>query len=76
MSEEGWLSEDAYGIYIPYVPDAYVRMHIPEPEFFLRMYLRTWSYLQSAGGLWCVSECMCVCVCECVREKARNRKSA
>lgn len=41
VSEEGWLSEDAYCMYIRTVPDAYVRMHIPEPDNFLRMYLRT-----------------------------------
>lgn len=77
VSEEGWLSEDAYCIYIRYLMHVYGCTY-PNRIIFLRTYLRTYSYLQSVGGILCVSECMCVCEGEREREseKAKERKSA
>lgn len=73
MSEEGWLSEDACCcIYVLYLMHMYGCTYPNRIIFYVRTYV-LYSYLQSAGGFWCVSECMCVCAS--VREREGKRET-
>lgn len=62
-------------LYIHKVPNACVRMHIPEPDDFLRTYLRTILVFAVCRRTFGVPKSKCVSECMCARKRERERES-